>query len=53
MPRQAVQTIGAAVSGLRLVVEARHATVGQAVICSPETGGRVSESEKNKTQPEE
>lgn len=53
MSRQTVQSIGAAVPGLGQIVETRHAPVEQAVICSPETGGRVSESEKNKTQPEE
>lgn len=43
MPRQAVQAVGAAVSGLGLVVEARHGAVGQPVVCGSETGGRVSE----------
>lgn len=32
--------------GLRLVVEARHASVGQPVIRGPETGGRISETKK-------
>lgn len=39
--RQAVQAIGAAVPGLRLVVQARHASIGQPVIYGPEAGGRV------------
>lgn len=45
--RQAVQAIGAAVPGLRLVVEARQASVGQPVVCGPETGGCVSGSENS------
>jgi len=40
VPRQAVQPVGAAVSGL--VVEARHASEGQPVVRRPETGGGVS-----------
>lgn len=47
MARQALQAIGAAVPGLCLVVEARHASVGQPVVCGPETGGRVSGSLNN------
>lgn len=42
MRGQAVQAIGAAVFGLRLVAEARHAAVAHPLFCSFETGGRVS-----------
>lgn len=45
--RQAVQAIGAAVPELRLVVEARQASVGQPVVRGPETGGCVSGSENS------
>ena len=47
VPRQAVQAVGAAVPGLGLVVEARHAPVRHPVVRSPETGGRVSVTEKD------
>lgn len=50
---QAVQAVGATVPGLRLVVEARQASVGQPVVCGPETGGSVSETRRNKHEHQE
>lgn len=50
---QAVQAVGATMPGLRLVVEARQAPIGQPVVCGPETRGCVSETKRNKHEHQE
>lgn len=53
MTGQAVQAVGATMSGLRLVVEARQASIGQPVVCGPEAGGCVSETKRKKHEHQE